>query len=272
MIKLLQLEWKKFKTNAVTSLLGLLFLAIFPSAIFICKEMFKETAKLPGIPTHKDIFEFPGIWNWLGYDGNWVIFFFLGFIGIYIVTSEVGNKTMRQNIITGMTRHEFFMAKFYSILAISIFATLFYTIIAIAIGASHTADYTMGQIWDNDLAVLKYFLMSMGYLSFGLFLGFTIRKSGLAIFSYLSYVLFVEPLARMIIFFQIVQSNIVNFFPMNAIEDLMPNPMYRIADKLPDDLPMTGKLLSDPQAIISSSLYILIFLAISYSSITKRDI
>ncbi len=273
MLHLLQLEWKKFKSNSVTNLLGLLFLIIFPTSIFLCKELFKEKARFPGDSTHADIFQFPGIWEWMGYVGSWTIFFFIGFIGIYIVTSEIRNKTLRQNIITGMTRNEYFLGKLYYILVITIIATVLYTICAMLIGIAHTETWTISNLWDNDLASLRYFLMTLGFLSFGLCLGFVIRNGGFAIFLYLSFVLFIEPLIRYLLFYKVYQTRLVNFLPMNLFEDLMPNPKYKLTENLPENtLPEIVQLLSNNEAILGAMFYICLFLGIAYWSFKRKDI
>jgi len=103
MLHLLSLEIKKFRNNAVVDLFGIMFLVTMPTVIFVGKQ-FKDVP--PPFPSTDKIFTFPGIWEYLGYVGNWLVFFFLGFIMLYIITSEVNFKTMRQNIITGLSRRD----------------------------------------------------------------------------------------------------------------------------------------------------------------------
>ena len=110
MIKLLTLEWNKFKDNSVVRLLFFIYLFIFPILMLI----FKDDNVIPQTPFFdpKDIFRYPGIWEWLGYIGNWMVYFILGFLIVYIISIEVTYKTMRQNIITGLTRTDYFISKF----------------------------------------------------------------------------------------------------------------------------------------------------------------
>ncbi len=284
MLNLLALEWKKFKSNSVVTLLGFLFLILFPVGIFSLKEFMPEEVPFPILPTRRIVFEFPAIWDYLGYEGNWMIFFFIGFIGVHMVTSEVSNKTLRQNILTGMTRKEYFLGKVYSITAISLACTVLYVLMAMLIGWFHTEDVTFSQAMDCDYAPLKYFLMCMGYLSFGLFLGFVIRKGGIATFFYLSYILFLELLVRALLYFHVFNKIdwlnkfdfIVNYLPMNVIEDLMPMPVYKILDELPDkfrdDIPIVGEVLTTTQSIVGSTFYIILFLGLAYRSFSRRDI
>jgi len=122
------------------------------------------------------------------------------------------------------------------------------------------------------MAIPRYFIMCMGYLSFALLLGFLLRRSGLAIFFYTCYIIFMETLLKLLLRSEVVKNDSVNFLPLNAIEDLMPNPLYKFAEYIPKSSLDFDFLLSNKEAMVSSSIYVLIFLAIAYWNFMKRDI
>jgi ABC-type transport system involved in multi-copper enzyme maturation permease subunit len=221
-----------------------------------------------------------------------MIFFFLGFVGIFIVTSEVSYKTLRQNIIIGLTRREYFTAKVLTIIVISIIATFIYALSALLIGLANTPGADFALIMDNNWAISKFFLLAMGYLSFGLMIGFLIRKSGIAIFLYMTYIMFLEPILKFLIIGLFTWQwekqgilsemlkdespilNIVNYLPMNLIEDLHPNPFLRLPDnflRFNNEINYSV-LLPQNHAIIGSIIYIGIFIFLSYWSFMKKDI
>lgn len=291
MINLLKLEWLKFKSNAAIELLVILFVLLFPILILGGKDIFVNVP--PPLPSNRVFYEFPTVWEYQGYVGSWLVFFFLGFVAIYIVTSEVSNKTLRQNIIIGLTRKEYFFSKLISIITMALVATLIYTISTILIGLIHTPGADLALIFDNNYAILKFFLMCMGYMSFGLMLGFIIRRGGISIFLYMSYVLFIEPILKWSIFglmnwerlkgaigtgeigeTGISLYNFVNYFPMNVIEDLNPLPLLRLPDTFMDgrdDIDFQV-ILSSEVAILVAFIYISIFIFLAYKSFMKRDI
>lgn len=275
MLKLLSLEYKKFKNNAVVDLFGIMFMITMPTVLFIGKE-FKNVP--PPLPNNAIFFNFPGVWDYLGYTGNWLVFFFLGFIVMYMVTSEVGFKTMRQNIITGLSRRDYFLSKLYVVIALSVFATLFYTVVALLIGYFHAEPHSLEGAFENEMAIPRYFLMCLGYLSFALMVALLIRSSGIAIFAYVSYILFIELILKWSVHFKIAQQFdainpvSINYWPMNAIEDLMPFPPYTFVENLPRKDLDFAFLLSNNQAIVTSIVYISIFICVSYYSFMKRDI
>jgi ABC-type transport system involved in multi-copper enzyme maturation permease subunit len=290
MLTLLKLEWYKFKSNSVINLLVGLFLLLFPILILGGKDLFENVP--PPLPSNKVFYEFPTVWDYQGYVGNWMIFFFLGFVGIFIVTSEVSYKTLRQNIIIGLTRKEYFNAKILTILVLSLVATLVYVISTLAIGITHTPGADLALIFDNNWAITKFFLLSLGYLSFGLMIGFLVRKSGIAIFLYMTYIMFLEPILKFLIIglftwqwekqgilSEMLQDespilNFVNYLPMNLIEDLHPNPFLRLPDnflRFNDEINYSV-LLPQNHAVFGSIIYILIFILLAYRSFVKRDI
>ncbi len=268
-IKLLRLEYTKFKKNAVISLLVFMFLLTMPTVIFIGKE-FKDVP--PPLPNNEVFFTFPMVWDYQGYIGNWLVFFFLGLISVFIVVNEVGYKTFRQNIITGMTRQQYYLSKVITVVALAIAATLLYTVICLGIGMYHTEGWTMSDAFYNSWAIPRFFLMSIGYMSFGLFCGFVIRRSGVAVLLYLCYMIMLEPLIKWAVHFRVIQNNTINYYPSNCIEDLMPFPLYRFADMVPKKDLDFSFLLTYSQATIGSIVWIAIFLGVAYYSFMKRDI
>jgi ABC-type transport system involved in multi-copper enzyme maturation permease subunit len=222
-------------------------------------------------PSKESIIQFPSIWEYLGYAGNWMSFFFLGVLAIYLVSIEINNKTLRQSIIIGLSRQEYFLSKVLSIFILSIGATLFYTILCIIIGTINTETDTLKLMFDNNYAIPRFFLMTFGYLSFALFLIFIIRRSGIALFLYIAYGIIIEVLIRYFIIEKVSNTAITNYFPLNSFEDLMPNPAFKFTESIPNSVDFDF-LLTHQQAALSSIIYIILFLGISYLSFMKRDI
>ena len=126
-----------------------------------------------GVFTGKSLVEFPTIWQYLAYDGNWMVFFFLGFMSVLSITNEFGNKTLRQNIITGLSRADFFKGKFVFIAALALLATAYYFLCGSVIGLLYTEDFTVAKFTENLDFVPRFFLMSFGYMSIGFCLLYT---------------------------------------------------------------------------------------------------
>lgn len=264
MINLLKLEWNKFNKNSVVRMLFFIYLLIFPIIMLI----FKDDNTVPNNPLldPKSIFQYPGIWEWLGYIGNWMVFFILGFMIVYMISIEVTYKTMRQNVITGLTRLDYFLSKFGLVLVFSIGATLYYTLIGYLMGFTSDESYTLSQVFDNEYAIPRFFLMCLGYLSFAMFIGFAIKNSGLAVLTYLAYGIMLEPIIRIFGHQKIFEGSSHNYYPLNAMEDLAPMPIPNSGIK------ETIGFLEYSHASIATIIYIVIFLALTYYIFKKRDI
>ncbi|MBT8233165.1 MAG: ABC transporter permease subunit [Saprospiraceae bacterium] len=268
MKRLIKIEWAKFKKNNVIILLLTFFCLFLPACLYFGSII----PELPAfLPQKESLFQFPSIWDYLGYAGNWMTFFFLGVLAIYLVTIEINNKTLRQSIINGLSRQEYYFSKVISITIISLLATFYFALISIIVGIFNSDSFSISVIFDNDFAILRFFLMSFAYLSFALFLAFIIRKSGIAVFFYISYVIIIEPLLRYIIINNLSSEGYTNYFPLNAIEDLMPNPIYRYAEAVPNNIDFEFLLTFKTSAILTF-IYTALFLGISYWSFIKRDI
>lgn len=265
MLKLLKLEWKKFRKNSVIRMLFVIFLIIFPAIMLV----FLDENVVPSNPLldPADIFRYPGIWMWLGYIGNWIVFFVLGFMVVYMVSIEVTYKTMRQNVITGLSRTEFFLSKLSVVVVFALVATAYYAILGVLMGLLSDQEVTFALIFNNEWAIARFFLMCLGYLSFALFIGFAIKNSGLAVLTYLAYGIIIENLVRWFGHKKVVpEGDSYNYYPLNAMEDLQPIPMpNEMLSKAIDFLPYS-------HAAILSVVYMTVFIVLTYVIFQKRDL
>lgn len=226
----------------------------------------------PPLPSNAIFFKFTTVWDWFGFMGSWLSFFFLGLTAVFTVVNEIDYKTFRQNIITGLSRKEYFIAKIMTIFVISAAASLLYFITCFIVGAVHTTDWDFALVFDNSWATSRYFLMCLGYMSFGLMCGFLLRRAGIAVLFYICYIIMLEAILKWVVHFKFFKNSSINYYPANCIEDLMPFPLYRFADALPrQDLDFEF-LLPYSHAVIGTVFWIFVFLGISYWTYTRRDL
>ena len=267
MLHLLKLEWLKVRKYRIFRVMVIFYIILLPACLLITKT-FNHIPE--DLVSKESLYMFPTVWGYLGYIGNWLSFFFLGFLSVIIVTVENSNKTFRQNIITGLSRNEYFSAKAIFILTICLAATLYYAFVALAIGFTNTDTIYYSKIVQEADLVPRYFLMCLGYMSFGFFLGVVIKRTGIALFIYLVYVMFIESVLRGIHMYYIRNIS-MHLYPMNANEDLVPIPFAKLAEEFLKE--NNFSLFLEPQiAIPTVCFYTSIFLFFAYRKIKYTDI
>ena len=270
-LQLITLEWKKFRHYAAFKVISLMYILLLPGLMLVGK-----TIQIPKEFGTTDLFFiFPDIWKYQGYLGNWLSFFFLGFFGILLVTNEYSFKTLRQNIITGMSRKEFFVGKISFIAFVCLVVTLYYTLVSLAFGITHTETIYFTKVVQNIDYIFRYFLMCFSYTIFAFFIGTLTRRTGIALFLYLSYVMFIELFIRYAVHLKALSSpnKTIHFYPMNATEDLVPFnfPMNNFAAGFTEKHNISV-FLTSTEAIITTIFYTSIFMFLAYHIYQKRDL
>ena len=275
MLQLLKTEIKKFKSNSTITLLGVFFLALMPFVILTIKGLSKEASG--PIKAMSEIYDLPMIWEYQGYIGSWMVFFFLGFMVLQMFTNEVSQRTMRQNIIFGYTKKEYFTAKVVVIVCLSILATILYALSSSIIGMIHTPGFDFELLMDNNWAISRFFISTLGTLFFALLIAVVFRKGGLSMFLYFAYPLILEPILRGLTIYGLIKIKkpewtLMNYFPMNTIEDLMVFPLIRTSSDFLNIHANMNPVHSYTTAMIAGSVFTILFLFLAWKSFEKSDI
>ncbi len=266
-VYLLELEWLKVKNYRTFWILIGCFGLLLPMVV--------QTVSSINLP--KEILSintfliFPTVWQTVACIGNWICFFVLGFIAVLSFTNEFTNRTLRQNIISGVSRTNFFLSKLLFFTGISLCATAFYTIIVLAYGFWHTETVYVSKITEGVHFILHFFLMSMLYLSFGGMVGMLLRKTGLSIFAYFSYIMFGEWVLRLWFFGKILGMKNLGFAPIASGASLTPYPFPNAAKAAMNESPI--ELSLDYQTAIPLCIaFIVLFFGITYKMLKDRDL
>ena len=126
------------------------------------------------------IFNFPYIWHFNTYVAASLKFFLLLVI-VSMMSNEYSNKTLKQNLIDGLSKKEFILSKFYTVISFALISTFFVFIISLLLGLFYS-DYNEFAIITYHLEYLfAFFIKLVGFFSFGLFLGILVKRSAFAI-------------------------------------------------------------------------------------------
>lgn|SRR5690606_1821034 len=207
------------------------------------------------------LYHFPDVWmNLIWVSG--LLKVLLGIMVVISVTNEFSYRTVRQNIIDGLSRWDFLLSKILTNILLSLMSVVMIFAIGLITGMIYSPDIALSKIITDLEFFPAYFLEIFFFLSYALMLSVLIQRSGLTIILLL--------LSQMIE--AIIKANIddyvpglIQFFPMQSIWDLITFPFPRYAfQEIKDYIsPLTV-------AIVISWTFV--FNYISYFKLKRSDI
>lgn len=223
MLRYIRIDFRKYFYSKTFWVLFLLYLVlnviIFSGAEKFVNELVKTTSNgSPMMIPDFSLYSFPHVWHNLSFLGGFLKIF-LGLIVIIFITNEFSNKTIRQNVMNGMSRQQFLFSKVSFVFIMSGIATLLLGVTAAVLGWTHTEEISMELIGQKMGFVPAYFLELLTFSSLALMIGFLLKKSGLAIGLLGLYYYIVEP----IIAFKLPDS-VSQFLPVSSMGNLIDVP------------------------------------------------
>jgi len=276
MIKLLRIELIKIRTyKTFWILVGLYFLFLSVGLLmaeFIINNIINDINRHTPIPLpHVTIYFFPWIWQNIAFFATIrYVLIFPAIVIIILITNEFTFKTIRQNVITGMSVLEFLLSKLLLILLISVIMTLFLLIGILILGLSNTADISIPIIFDKSSFITGFFITILSFQIFALFFGFLLRNTGLSIAIFTLYVFIVEPIIYYFLKSPFVFKNgISTYLPVNSILRVTEYPAIPVLKTV------MGLNLQESVTLGACSapvLYSAVMIGIVYFILRKRDL
>ena len=277
MIRLLHIEFIKLWNNRASKVLIISYFALLTSIALIAAIKF-DIGPVQFHLADQGIFNFPYIWHF----NTFITAFFKLFLAIVIVSmmsNEYSNKTIKQNLIDGLSKKEFILSKFLTIISFSLISTLFVFIVSLILGLIYS-DYNELSIILTDLEFLPvFFVKLMGFFSFCLFLGILVKRSAFALGFLILWQVF-EGIFRGIIRWKLFDADttdmIMGFFPLQAMFNLIEEPFSRLGAVQSVATQMGTEFKLDYHIRWYEVLIVLVWTAVfvyfSYALLKKRDL
>ena len=225
-MSLLGIEWLKIKRYRTFWVLAGLFLLLMPLWNYeVANGFIKMGGGKNGINFLSTAYSFPQVWGNLGFWGS-IFIMFITILVIIMTTNEYTFRTNRQNVIDGWNRMQFYHAKIMLVVLLSLAATLYLFLLGVIFGGSNSGS--LGGLFSEFQQVAYFFILSVDYLGFGLFIAVWIRKSGLAIGLFLLYSLIIENILKGTIN-HYADMPVGNLLPLQASDELLPFPLMQMA-------------------------------------------
>jgi len=277
MVRLLQIEFIKLWNNRSSKILIITYFVLLTSVTLFAAIKF-DIGPIKFHLAEQGIFNFPYIWHF----NTYITALFKLFLAIVIVSmmaNEYSNKTIKQNLIDGLSKKEFILSKFLTVVVFALVSTIFVFAVSLILGLMYS-DYNEFSIIFSDLEyLLSFFVKLVGFFSFCLFLGILIKRSAFAL-GFLIIWCILEQLLFGILGWQITTwenaNRIKRFFPIQSISDLIKEPFSRlksvqsVANQIGEDFQFDYNV--HWYQILTVVTWTAIFIYFSYRLLKKRDL
>ena len=222
------------------------------------------------------IFNFPLIWHITTFFAAFFKIFF-AVVVVSMVSNEYSYKTLKQNLIDGLSKKEFILSKFYTIVFFSLISTVLIFFITISIGLYYSSIDEFSIIIKGTEFILAYFVKLLGFFSFFLFLGMLLRKSAFAL-----AFLFIEYILEWFIYWGVYEAfdnstekaeMVKNFLPLESMYNLINQPIQRaIMMYSPEKVDFAYDYAVHWYEILIVLAWTGIFIFLSYRLLKNRDL
>ncbi len=209
-------------------------------------------------------YSLPYVWQNTSYLAGFFKFI-PAFLMLFFMTSEFEYRTMRQNIIDGLSIREYFLSKTFSLLLFAIICTLTVGLTTGALIISHN-DLAEIDFWQQSSFILAFFAEVFFILCLAFFLGLLFKKSALAIILLLLYYFIIEPVIGFY-----VGEPLSDFLPTRPSRNLIPEPFTRLF-KINSFLNIESVDRVSLRFLGLTFLYSLALLLGSFALLKKRDL
>ncbi|WP_369592733.1 ABC transporter permease [Marivirga arenosa] len=268
-LKYLQIEWLKLKNYKtfirLASLYFLLLLLIMSSVKILLSWMTNSGVEFQGIsPNIIPFYDFPDVWQNLTYLASYLKFF-LAFIVIISVTNEYSYRTIRQNIIDGMSPSQFLIAKQTLIFGFSLFNMLVIWLAGTLMGLFYGTNFVFSMYINDMEFLLAHFLELVTFLNLAMLISILLKKAGFAIIGLCFYAIFLEPAIVGILNYKFDDHWLITLFPIHAVNNLIEIPFQRyVFMEIQDYVKVSSAIIALAWLVIS--------VALNYVLIAKRDV
>lgn len=276
MLRLLNIELQKLRYNRAAKVISIIYFVLITFISLIASIEF-NFGDFHFRVADQGIFNFPFIWHFNTYIAA-TLKLFLAIVIVSMMSNEYSYRTLKQNLIDGLSKKEFVLSKFLTVLLFSIISTFFIFIVSLILGLSFSDYNEIGIIFSNMEYIGAYFIKLVAFFSFCLFLGVLVKRSAFAL-GFLFVWFIGEKILWGILEYKLLRDqadSIMQFFPLEAMSNLIKEPFTRLgaiqsaANQLGENF--TKDYNVSAVTILIVLIWTALFLYWSYAILKKRDL
>jgi ABC-2 type transport system permease protein len=280
MKRLLDIEFHKFRYSKSSKVLTIIYLTIV--VLLMLTGMIRiNFNQFSGSLSDLGIFNFPLIWHITTYFTSFLKIF-IAIVLVSLTANEYSNRTIKQNLIDGLSKKELILSKFYLALTLAILTTLVVFIASLILGLIYS-DFNEFSIIFSQMGYLgAFFLAHLIFFCFCLFAGILVKRSAFALGFIAVWYIFegiLNLVARGVDQFYdtSIYDWLLHILPLNAMSNLIKQPFTKIdlVQSTMNQLPMEGIEFGyyiEWLDVVSVCLWSALFIYLSYKLLKVRDL
>jgi ABC-type transport system involved in multi-copper enzyme maturation permease subunit len=230
MLRLLNIELQKIRYNKSARVITIVYFVLITFIALIASIEF-SFGDFNFRVADQGIFNFPFIWHFNGYMAA-ILKIFLAIVIVSMMSNEYSYLTLKQNLIDGLSKKEFVLSKFITVVLFAAISTIFLFIVSVILGLSFSDYKEIGIIFSDLEYLLAYFVKLVAFFSFCLFLGVLVKRSAFAL-GFLIIWFILEKISYGLLKWKVfkdtdIAENIAQFFPLEAMANLIKEPFSRL--------------------------------------------
>ena len=278
MKRLLAIELQKIWKNKASRVLTLTYFILLTFIALIASIKF-DIGNFKIHFAELGIFNFPYIWHFTTYIAS-ILKLFLAIVIVSMMANEYSYGTLKQNLIDGMSKKEFILSKFLTVVLFALVSTVFIFILSLILGLSFSSYTEFGIIFSDLDYLLAYFIKLVGFFSFCLFLGILVKRSAFAI-GFLFVWNIIEGIIIAVLNYQVFPNddydrNFTQFLPLESMSNLIIEPFTRLSvvKNMGNQIGIDNLKHYDVDfsAVLIVLAWIVIFMLMSFKLLKKRDL
>ena len=278
MNRLLSIELQKIWKNKASRILTLAYFILLTFIALIASIKFNlGTFKFH--LAEMGIFNFPFIWHFNTYIAAWLKFF-LAIVIVSMMANEYSYGTLKQNLIDGLSKKEFVLSKFYTVILFAFCSTVFVFIMSLILGLCFSSYTEIGIIFSGMEYLFAFFIKLTGFFSFCLFLGILVKRSAFALGFLLVWSILEGIIKTVLAFIIFPDSKIADYFirllPLEAMSNLIIEPFTRLSVIKNIEIQMgvenTKNYNVDYISVVIVLIWTFLFIFFSYKLLKSRDL
>jgi ABC-2 type transport system permease protein len=230
MLRLINIEIQKLRYNRSAKVISIVYFVLITFIALIASIEF-NFGDFHFRVADQGIFNFPFVWHFNSYMGA-ILKIFLAIVIVSMMANEYSYRTLKQNLIDGLSKKEFVLSKFLMVIGFALISTLFLYVVSMLLGLSFSDYNEIGIIFSDHEYILAYFIKLVGFFSFCLFLGVLVKRSAFAL-GFLIIWFIIEKIMYAVMKWKLfkdtdIAETVSQFFPLESMANLIKEPFTRL--------------------------------------------